>query len=443
MMNNSRKSIIEKIVFNNKALMIFSVIVAILIWATVKINYSDEVTRTLTGVKINIAAVVDEGSELVAFIDESELYCEVEVKGKSYDINSYALNKDEIIVEASGNFVDSAGYKDLTLTAKTADGGMADVEFGKITPSTISVYYDRQTHDTFNVEAKLSNDLATLTEGDYAVGQPVASMNTVKVIGPAGVLKTLKKVYFIASIKDDALPLTATKNIPAKISFDIENEEEARYLICEGINNESNPATVTVPVYVTKEVETGVKFVNQPKSFTESVKGVKISPDKVKISYNPQESEQFDKLDIGTIDFSEISNKVNYFEFPVDEKLGVTLTDKTLQKFDVSVDMSDMQSKTLKKAPTKIVYLNQSEDYNYSVDFENSSLDEIVIIGPAESLKKIDEDDIQVEINVSSLSVNSRIVQRVKVNNISIQSDEVDDCWVYGEYEAVLTINAK
>ncbi len=442
-MNNSRKSIIEKIVFNNKALMIFSVIVAILIWATVKINYSDEVTRTLTGVKVNITAVVDEGSELVAFVDESELYCEVEVKGKSYDINSYSLNKDEIIVEASGNFIDSAGYKELTLTAKTADGGIADVEFGKITPSVISVYYDRQTHDTFNVEAKLSNDLATLTEGDYAVGQPVASMNTVKVIGPAGVLKTLKKVYFTASIKDDALPLTATKNIPAKISFDIENEEEARYLICEGINNESNPATVTVPVYVTKEVETGVKFVKQPNSFTESVKGVKISPDKVKISYNPQESEQFDKLDIGTIDFSEISNKVNYFEFPVDEKLGVTLTDKTLQKFDVSVDMSDMQSKTLKKAPTKIVYLNQSENYNYSVDFENSSLDEIVIIGPAESLKKIDEDDIQVEINVSSLSVNSRIVQRVKVNNISIQSDEVDDCWVYGEYEAVLTINAK
>ena len=443
MMNNSRKSIIEKIVFNNKALMIFSVIVAILIWATVKINYSDEVTRTLTGVKVNITATVDPESELVAFIDESELYCEVEVKGKSYDINSYALNKDEIIVEASGNFVDSAGYKELTLTAKTADGGIADVEFGKITPSVMSVYYDRETHDTFNVEAKLSNDLATLTEGDYAVGQPVASMNTVKVIGPAGVLKTLKKVYFTASIKDDALPLTATKNIPAKISFDIENEEEARYLICEGINNESNPATVTVPVYVTKEVETGVKFVNQPNSFTESVKGVKISPDKVKISYNPQESEQFDKLDIGTIDFSKISNKVNYFEFPVDEKLGVTLTDKTLQKFDVSVDMSDMQSKTLKKAPTKIVYLNQSENYNYSVDFENSSLDEIVIIGPAESLKKIDEDDIQVEINVSSLSVNSRIVQRVKVNNISIQSDEVDDCWVYGEYEAVLTINAK
>ena len=42
-MNNSRKSIIEKIVFNNKALMVFSVIVAVIIWATVKINYSEEI----------------------------------------------------------------------------------------------------------------------------------------------------------------------------------------------------------------------------------------------------------------------------------------------------------------------------------------------------------------------------------------------------------------
>lgn len=442
-MNNSRKSIIEKIVFNNKALMVFSVIVAIIVWATVKINYSEEVARTLSDVKINITSTVGEGSELVAFIDENELYCEVEVKGKSYDINSYSLSKDEIIVEASGTFVDSAGYKVLNLTAKTADGGLSDIEITKITPSTISVYYDRKTTDTFNVEAKLSNDLATLVEGEYAVGQPVPSMNTVEVTGPATVLNRLSKVYFTASIKDDSLPLTASKNLPAKIAFDLENEDEAKYLICEGVNNESNPATVTVPVYVTKEVETAVKFVNQPGVFTDGVDSVIISPKKVKISYNTTDEEQLEKLYVGTIDFSKISNKVNYFEFAVDEKLGVNLTDKSLQKFDVSVDMSNMSSKTLDKVPAKVVYLNQSEDYNYSINFENSNLDEIVLIGPAESLKKITADDIQVEINVSSMSVNSRIMQKVKVSNISIQSEEKNDCWVYGEYEAIINVNAK
>ena len=442
-MNNSKKSIIERIVFNNRALMVFSVLVAIVIWATVKINYSEEVTRTLSDVKINITASVDEGAELIAFVDESELYCDVTVKGKSYDINSYSLSKDGIIVEATGTYVDSAGYRVLNLSAKTADGGIADIEITKISPSSISVYYDRKTTDTFNVEAKLSNDLSSLTEGEYAVGQPVPSMNTVDVTGPATILNRLSKVYFTAQIKEDNLPLTSSKNLPAKITFDLENEDEAKYLICEGINNESNPATVTVPVYVTKEVETAVKFVNQPAVFSEKVEAVAISPKKVMISYNPQESENFDKLYVATIDFSKISNKMNNFEFPVDEKLGVNLVDKSLEKFVVSVNMSEMSSKTLDKAPTKVVFLNQVEDYSYSVNYANSNLDEIVLIGPAESLEKITADDIQVEINVSSLSVNSRIAQKVKVSNISIQSDEVDDCWVYGEYEAVLSINAK
>ena len=442
-MNNSRKSIIERIVFNNKALMIFSVMLAIVIWASVKINYSEEVTRTLSDVKINIVSVVSDGSELVAFIDESELYCDVEVKGKSYDINSYSLSKDEIIVEASGTFVDSSGYKVLNLSARTTDGGIADVEITRIKPSTISVYYDRKATDTFNVEAKLSNDLSALVEGEYAVGQPVPSMNTIDVTGPATVLNRLSKVYFTAQIKEEALPLTASKNLPAKITYGLENEDEAKYLICEGINNESNPATVTVPVYVTKEVETAVKFVNQPAVFSEKVDAVAISPKKVKVSYNPQEGESFDKLYVATIDFSKISNKMNNFTFPVDEKLGVTLVDKELTSFTVSVNMSEMSSKTLDKAPTKVVFLNQAEDYTYTVDFTNSNLDGIVLIGPEKSLKKITADDIQVEINVSSLSVNSRIAQKVKISNISIQSDDVEDCWVYGEYEAVVNIDSK
>ena len=134
---------------------------------------------------------------------------------------------------------------------------------------------------------------------------------------------------------------------------------------------------------------------------------------------------------------------MNNFEFPVDEKLGVNLVDKTLSSFRVSVDMSNMSSKTLDKAPTKVVFLNQLEDYNYSINFENSNLDEIVLIGPEESLKKITADDIQVEINVSSLSVNSGIIQKVKVSNLSIQSDEFDDCWVYGEYAAAVVVTSK
>jgi hypothetical protein len=45
-MSKNQKSSIEGLFYNNKFLMVFSVVVAILLWATVKINYSDNATRT-------------------------------------------------------------------------------------------------------------------------------------------------------------------------------------------------------------------------------------------------------------------------------------------------------------------------------------------------------------------------------------------------------------
>ncbi len=444
-MNNSKKSFLEKLFYNNKFLMVFSIVLAIAIWASVKINYSEKITRTVSDVKINITNTAPENSEIIAFIDEKELYCEVEVKGKSYDIDSDSFSRDDIIVEASGTYVDSAGYKVLNLSAKTLDTGFSDVEIIKVTPSTITVYYDRKSTDTFNVEAVLGNDLGELSKGEYTVGAPVPSMNTVEVTGPATILKRLKKVNFKAQINEEDLPLTSSKDVPAEISFGLEKQSEAKYLICEGINDESNPATVTIPVYITKSVPTEVKFVNQPAVYNEKVSGVKVSPSEVKISYNPTDIEQFDTLYVGTIDFSNISNKVNYFEFPVDEKLGVTVADENVNKFTVSVDMSQLGSKTLEKAPTKVVFLNQEEGYNYSIDFENSNLSEIVLIGPKESLQKITADNIQVEINVSPLKAGARGSQTVEISNISIQNGDVkvEDCWVYGKYEAVINTSVK
>ena len=46
-MSKSKKSKVESLFYNNKFLMVFSVVMAILLWATVKINYSEELTRVV------------------------------------------------------------------------------------------------------------------------------------------------------------------------------------------------------------------------------------------------------------------------------------------------------------------------------------------------------------------------------------------------------------
>lgn len=443
-MSSNKKRSLESLFYNNRFLMVFSLLMAIALWASVKINYSDETTRYISDIKINFNTAVSQTGDYEAFYDSDNIVAGVEVSGKAYNLNQYALSKDDIIVEASSAFVDAAGYKVLTLTARLAEtSGVTGVEITKVEPSSITVYYDRKTTNTFNVEAKLENDMESLVSDELTVGQPVPSVSTVEVTGPATILNKLTKVYFNAQINENELPLTATKEVPAEISFQLDRASEGKYLVCNGLNDESNPATVTIPVYVSKEVPTAVKFVNQPLSYSENPPEYRIFPDKIGVFYSSSEAEEMSTLYVGTVDFSGVNNTVNYFEFPVDEKLGVNIVDKTVEKFDVALDMSSMSKITLDKMPGKIVFVNQDENYTYSIDYEKSKLDGITVIGPKSSLEKITADDIQIEINVSSLSKTRTSEQTVEVSNISISSDKVNDCWIYGKYEATVSVERK
>lgn len=439
----NKKGFLEKIFYNNKFLFVFSLLLSICLWAVVKINYSDNSTRTLTDVKVSIDSSLAEENDYVAFVEESDLYVDVEVSGKSYNINSYSLSKSDITIEAVAGYVDNVGYKVLNLTAKSVSGG--DVTVTSISPSTITVFYDRKATQTFNVEAKLKNELTSLTKGDYVVGQPVASMSTVEVTGPSSVVAQISKVYFEAEIAKDDLPLKATKEVSAKLSYALNKERGSQYLVCNGVD-EANPATVTVPISLKKTVPTAVKFINEPTYFEENPPSVSIYPSKVDILVNTSkdgEEETIDKLYVGTVDFNELSNERTKFEFSVQGKDFTNLVNKNIEKFTVRVNMSSFEKKHFDTIPDKVVLLNQVDGYKYDVYLENTGLDNITVIGTQKNIDLITVDSLQIELNVSSLDLNSSKRQKVDVSNISILQEDINDCWVYGNYYAYVTVSKK
>lgn len=441
-MKDKKKNRVESLFYNNKFLAVFSLVLAVAIWASAKINYSAETVRTVNDVRVSLENTLSDNSDFVYFIEDEKLYVDVELKGKAYNINSKAISMDDIIVETNGTYIDSSGYKVLTLSARLADRVGNDVEIVSVSPSTIAVYYDRQATYSFNVEARLKNDLDTLAEGEYTVGQPVASLSTVDVTGPVTMLNKLKSVYFEAEIDEENLPLTSSTEVPATIGYKFDGSGESKFLVCSGINSETNLPTITVPVFVSGKVPVGVKFVNQPSVYDEEQIEAKITPEEVEILYNPKDGNKYDVLYVGTIDFRDISNTVNKFSFAVDEKLGASVTDKEIKEFKAVVDMSHMSKKVLYEVPGKIVYLNMDDRYDYTIDFGGGNLNSIVLIGPEESLEKITADDIQIEVNVSSVNLSRSGGQVLEVSNISIQSD-VNDCWVYGKYTASVTATEK
>lgn len=438
----NKSGIFEKIFYNNKLLLVFCIILSITLWTAVKINVSDNTSRTISDVKVTIDTALLEENDFKVFAEEEDLYVDVKVSGKSYNINSYSLTENEIIVEATTGYVDASGYRILNLTGRTTD---TDVSVTGITPSTITVFFDKEAKETFNVEAKLTNGAADLSKEGYVVGQPVASMSTVEVSGPASVLEKLNKVYFEATVDETEIPLTVTKEIAADISFDLESERGSQFLLCNGVmaEDDANTATVTIPVYRVKNVKTAVKFINEPKDFDKNNAPVLINPSEVEISYNPKGNEDIETLNVGTVDFRQLDNKVNTLEFVLDAKTSANIINTQQSVFTVTVDMSGMSKRVFEEVPGKIVALNSKDGYDYSVSLTNGGLNNIVIIGPKESLDKITVDDLQVEVNVSSLNVDKKTPQKAEVSNISIISEDINDCWVYGSYNSFITVKKR
>ena len=438
----NKSGIFEKIFYNNKLLLVFCIILSITLWTAVKINVSDNTSRTISDVKVTIDTALLEENDFKVFAEEEDLYVDVKVSGKSYNINSYSLTENEIIVEATTGYVDASGYRILNLTGRTTD---TDVSVTGLTPSTITVFFDKEAKETFNVEAKLTNGAADLSKEGYVVGQPVASMSTVEVSGPASVLEKLNKVYFEATVDESEIPLTVTKEIAADISFDLESERGSQFLLCNGVmaEDDANTATVTIPVYRVKNVKTAVKFINEPKDFDKNNAPVLINPSEVEISYNPKGNEDIETLNVGTVDFRQLDNKVNTLEFVLDAKTSANIINTQQSVFTVTVDMSGMSKRVFEEVPGKIVALNSKDGYDYSVSLTNGGLNNIVIIGPKESLDKITVDDLQVEVNVSSLNVDKKTPQKAEVSNISIISEDINDCWVYGSYNSFITVKKR
>ncbi len=438
-MNEKNKSKEKGLLYNNKFLVIFSIVVAIVTWAVVKVNYSEKITRTVSDVSISFDNILKD-TDYVPYLS-NDITVNVTVSGKSYNISSNALNKDDIIVEPVNLFVDSTGYKYVTLSARFADTSiLSTAEITKVSPSSIKVFFDRQVTDTFNVEAKLLNSPEDLVDGEYITGQAVPSINVIKITGPATVLSNIPCVYFEAEVNESELPLTVTKEVPATVKFDLENEEFVKFLSYTDYDEQTNPATVTIPVYVTKEVPTELKFIGQPANYLNKSPDYSVSPSKVTVSYNPQDIQKMESFLVGTIDFKEISNTKNKFTFKVDETMNTTLVNKDITEFTVNVDMSSMSSKVPEATPTKTVITGKVDGYDYSVSINNNFFQNIKIIGPETDIEEITSDELQVEINVSSLDVNNSNAQQVDVSNISIQSTNAKNCWIYGSCTATVTI---
>ncbi len=413
-----KKSIFNRIFYNNKILALFSVLLAFIIWLAVAVIFSPEDERVVEDIPVKIeVSEVMKTYGLTSFIDE-DYTVDVTVKGKRYNVSPKALKAEDISVEANTNNVSSPG--NYTLQVVATNNSRLDFEIISISLRTIDAFFDVPVTREFQVDDQLYTSTEVVPDGYYA-GDRRLSASTVQVSGPETEVDKIIGITATVALEE---PITETETFTCTLGTLSSSENEPKYI--SYLDN----IKMTVPVYRKATLTTSVNFINSPADYIASPLQFTVSPSSALFGVS-ENSQAFKKgvMNVGTIDYSEIAPGKNTFSFVFESDSSVLIEDGVTD-FTVTVDAANMASKTI-TVPVSSAGA-ASEEGGEENNFAQDSIT-VTVVGPEASLASIGEKDIAVSADVANTDRETTEVP------LTVTVPGSDDCWVYGTY----TVNLK
>jgi YbbR domain-containing protein len=404
---------------NDKLMLAFSFIAAIIIWLGVVINVSPEMTTTIQNVKVTIDNTVPAQFGLEVFGD-NEFYVDVTVKGKKYQISS--LKPEDIKILAQTNNVDSAGIRTLLLKSDQTFGNN-DYTVTAISQKSIDVYFDVPKTVQIVIEPDIVVDNIEIVEEGFKTGEINLSETAVNVTGPSTEINRIVKA--VARLK---LQKSLSSNKSADVDvilLDENGKSNFNY-----VTTDVDKVVLTIPVLRVKEVNTTLLFKNAPDEYVLNPLSYTISPSEDYFNISVDEYDKITEFPVGTIDFKSISPSNYVFEFL---RTDLPVSDESdTEKFVVKLDVSDISQEYF-TISSKKVKVNNPNNLDYKVSGLNKS---VVVVGSEKALESITEDDISVEIDISDINITAGQTTSVPAN-VTVKSS---NCWIYGTYTVEVSL---
>jgi len=419
---------LNRLFYNNRFVLFFSIILAIIIWLVVAIQYSPEVTRVIKDVPVKIDLSNSVKNFNLQIFGTKDFYVDITVVGKRYAVSTNQLSKDDFSVVAKTNYVDSSGKQTLQLDIKPKSQS-SDYSITKESSDYIEIYFDVFKEGEYTLVPEISYPAKIVPDG-YFKDVEVMSAKTVTISGPATEINKINKVF--AKVKINKT-LTSTKTLKADIVPLGEYGETLRYLTIDDGNDD---VSITIPVYKLAELPTSVSFKNVPAYYLTKPLEYTTTPSKALFAVDETALESLSSLSLGTIDFSNIKSGINKFVIKSNTISDAKVMDKT-KSFKISIDASGVSEIKFTFKQSNISIINTPDAYDVSPT--GSGISSVTVVGPLSVLKTLSSDDILAEIDLKGKTLTnetSKAKARLYVNNH-------DDCWIYGNYNAGITVSVK
>lgn len=427
----AKKLSLRQLFSNTKFLVVFSIVVAFIFWIVVALEYAPVVENEIKDipVKIDMNNSVPDKLGLQIF-GQSDYTINVTVRGNRYIVGGDLLTADDFEATAQTAYVDSAGKHSLVVKV-TAKDANADYEIVSKSADYIEVFFDKYAEKEVEVTPRIISELDDYTADDYMFDKAdiIYDTKTVKVSGAQTEVNSITAAYADIPIEKK---LTQSETIDASVVLSNGSDLNSKYVKINGESNLKIP--VTLPVYKMQTSAVSVSFKNTPSDYINSPLVYSISPSRVRVAVLQNGSDTTNSLEIGSIDFTQITPSNGSFTFLASNVKTAKFLDGT-SSFSVEVNTDGLSKKTLEPGINSIMITGGSGVSAGNVELD--SIGQITVVGTQTALKSVNANMLEISINLT----NTKLEEGENTVPVTVTLKNSKNCWVSGSYTAVIIQN--
>ena len=413
----------RKLIYNDKYLIIISIVLSLVVWIATSINLSPETTKTITvPVTVDFSGSAAEQLGLKCFGDES-IDVDVTVSCKKY--LAMEVSADNINISLDTNAVTNSGYTDVPIKVDTNNN--SDFKVTSYYPTVYRAYFDIEQEKTMDIDIRYTNE-DFIADG-YMMGEPLLSESTVTVRGPRTYVSQVESVVSNVNIEKELnqttsmdLSLTAVDSYGSRVSYIT-------------IDTGGESLTITIPVLKEMTLDVSASFTGKPSRV--STADFDIAYSVKRVSAGVLEDADIKVANIGTIDFSQLNVGENKFTFNVNSMKGIVVLDN-IDTITATVTVpSDYVSTTVNVNTSNGSVINVPDGYKATVTSISSN--EVTVIGKEENVENLTSSNIKLVVDLSKID-SKEIKTGLTTFDAATAVEKSDTCWVYGKYKVTVNI---
>lgn len=402
---------LRKLIYNDKYLIVLSVIAAVVIWIATSINLSPETTKSVT-----VPVTVDFSGTLaeqlgIQYFDSTDITVDVTISCQRYLARD--ITADDISATLRTDTVTSAGYQSVQILVSTR--GTDEFSIESYYPTSVAGLYDVYQEQSFPVQLKYTN--TDFCADGYVAGVTTLSSDEVLVGGPKTYVSQIDRVEATISLDSNLSESQLVDLAPVALDS---SGKKLDYITFE------NSITANIPILKVENLSPQVNLVNAPVN-VQNIVDIDYSVSKIQAGV--LESGENAVLDIGDINFNEISPGKNEFTFDLTQLSGVVVLDGT-DEVTVTVTVPDYYETRDIRVSASNVTISPPDGYTaQAVSLPDTT---ITVVGSSSALENLSSSNLVLscDLKQNGNSVSTGVNEYV----LSVSVNDAPDVWVYGSY---------